>query len=125
MFLHWADAADSKPRIAESDDPAVTEALAQGARLVGDRWQWFQDYGFLYSKWTVQCPANRRCQVGMGIKMGGDPLGEKIRFSGACEFVTVGIGSIHVRVADGKGPCPVILKQGSYGLVPIFRNKKF
>ena len=108
----------------DSNEEALQEAIEQGARIVTDRWTWLREYGSIYSKWTVQCPTARRCQVGMGVKM-GDPLGEKIRFSGKCEFITVGFGSIHVRVADGKGPCPVILHSGSAQLIPIFFNKKF
>ncbi|MCV9965104.1 hypothetical protein OIU34_24710 [Pararhizobium sp. BT-229] len=49
----------------------------------------------------------------------GEPRGEKIRFSGSQKIVTVGIGSIHVRVDDGKGPCNVRLDQGDVGLIPI------
>lgn len=92
------------------------EAVEQGAKMVDHKWRWFQDYAFASSKWTVKCPVDRQCQVGMGIKI-RHPLGEKIRFSGMREFTTIGAGSIHVKVVDGKGPCPVELKQGAYGLV--------
>jgi hypothetical protein len=105
-----------------SNDEDLQEAIEQGARIVTDQWTWLREYGSIYSKWTVQCPTDRRCQVGMGVKI-RDPLGEKIRFSGGCEFITVGFGSIHVRVVDGKGPCPVILHSGSMGLIPIFKKK--
>ncbi len=100
-------------------------AMAQGpkplVREVGDGWTWFEDYVFAWAEWTVNCPPDRTCQVGMGVKApwGGGPLGEKIRFSGAQTFTTVGLGAIHLRVVDGRGPCRVRLDRGNVGLVPI------
>ena len=87
---------------------------------VGDDWTWFQDYGFAWAQWTVNCPAGRTCQVGMGVKVFGQPRGEKIRFSPTKEFTTIGIGAIHVRVVDGRGPCKVRLDRGKVGLIPIY-----
>lgn len=64
------------------------------------------------------------CQVGMGVFAFGEPRGEKLRFSGATEFTSVGAGGIHARVVDGKGSCKVRLDHGSVGLVPII-DKRF
>ncbi len=95
-----------------------------GVKEVGDEWTWFEDYVFLNADWTVNCPSDRTCQVGMGIFTAGSPLGEKIRFNGSLEFTTLGAGAIHVRVSDGKGPCRVRLDRGRVGLVPII-DKEF
>jgi hypothetical protein len=86
---------------------------------VSSDWTWMSDYVFAWAQWTVNCPTDRECQVGKGIKMFGEPRGEKIHFSGYCEFTTIGVGAIHVRTTDGKGPTSVRLDQGKVGLVPI------
>jgi hypothetical protein len=86
---------------------------------VSESWTWFEDYVYAWANWTINCPPDRQCQVGMGVFTLGEPRGEKIRFSGAREFTTVGLGSIHVRVVDGKGICKVRLDHGRVGLVPI------
>lgn len=88
-------------------------------RVIDGKWSWLQDYVYAWADWTVNCPEGRTCQVGMGIKAFGEPRGEKLRFSGYREFKTVGLGAIHVRVVDGKGPCRVRLDQGKVGLIPI------
>ena len=43
----------------------------------------------------------------MGVMAFGNPRGEKIRFSGTRKITVVGVGSLHFRVVDGKGPCKV------------------
>jgi hypothetical protein len=91
-------------------------------KQVGSEWTWFEDYGFLTAEWTLNCPTDRTCQVGMGIKVFGEPRGEKIRFSGCREFVTLGLGAIHVRTVDDKGPCKVRLDRGKVGLIPIHND---
>jgi len=88
-------------------------------RDVSDQWTWFNDYLFVWANWTVNCPADRECQVGMGVFVDGEPRGEKLRFQGSKEFLTIGVGAIHVKVVDGKGPCKVRLDSGKVGLVPI------
>lgn len=88
-------------------------------KTIGTDWTWFEDYVFLWAEWTLNSPPDRTCQVGTGIKAFGEPLGEKVRFSGVRKIVTIGAGSIHVRVVDGRGPCPVRLDPGDVGLVPI------
>ncbi len=82
-------------------------------------WTWFADYGAVMIEWTIHCPGTRKCEVGMGMKILGEPQGERIKFSGTQEFTTVGIGAIHVRVDDGKWICPVQLDQGKVGAVTI------
>jgi hypothetical protein len=88
-------------------------------KVVSDQWTWFADYGLAYAEWTVNCPGDRRCQVGMGIMVGGTPRGEKISFSPTAEFTTIGVGAIHVRVDDGGPPCNVRLDQGKVGTIPV------
>ncbi len=86
---------------------------------VTDQWTWFSDYAAATVNWTVNCPTNRQCQVGKGVKIFGTPRGEKIGFSGVKEFTTLGIGAIHVRVTDGRGVCPVRVDEGNIGLINL------
>lgn len=88
---------------------------------IGSDWTWFTDYIYAYSTWTLNVEHGRRCEVGTGIKFRGKPRGEKKSFTTHTKFTTVGIGAIHVRVTDGKGPCMVQLDQGDVGTVPIYR----
>jgi len=73
----------------------------------GPGWQWAEDYVYVMATYVVACPANRRCQVGMGIMALEEPRGEKIRFSGEKEISVIGAGALHFRVDDGNGPCRV------------------
>lgn len=70
-------------------------------------WQWAETYVYATANYIVACPPDRRVQVGMGINVFGAPRGEKIRFSGEQEIIVVGLGQLHFRVDDGKGPCRV------------------
>jgi hypothetical protein len=90
---------------------------------VGDRWSWFEDYIYAHAVYTVNCPVDRECQVGMGIFAFGEPRGEKIRFSGHRKFITIGFGSLHVRCVDGKGSCIVRIDQGDVGLITIYKKQ--
>jgi hypothetical protein len=73
----------------------------------GAGWQWGEDYIYASATYIVACPLDRCCQVGMGVFAFGEPRGEKLRFSGELEITVVGMGSLHFRVDDGKGPCKV------------------
>ena len=73
----------------------------------GEGWQWAEEYVYAYAEYVVACPKDRTVQVGMGVMAFGEPRGEKIRFSGELEITVVGVGALHFRVEDGKGPCRV------------------
>jgi hypothetical protein len=70
-------------------------------------WQWAEDYVYATATYVVACPPDRRVQVGMGIMSFGEPRGEKLRFSGEREITVIGVGALHFRVDDGRGPCQV------------------
>lgn len=89
------------------------------SKNVTNEWTWLSDYVAATIQWTVNCPTDRRCEVGMGMKIFGQPRGEKIGFSGARKFTTLGLGAIHVRVTDGQGTCPVRLDEGDVGLINL------
>ena len=89
----------------------------------GNGWQWVEDYAYASATYVVACPPNRRCQVGMGVFAFGEPLGEKIRFSGELEITVIGAGALHFRVDDDQGPCRVGVMQKSNH--PITWNWKF
>lgn len=87
-------------------------------KVINHDWTWLSEYIFAWAEWTIGCEDGRTCQVGMGIKAFGEPRGEKIRFGDKpINFTTIGIGSIHVRVVDGKGRCKVRLETGKVGLI--------
>lgn len=73
----------------------------------GSGWQWAEEYICAMATYTIACPSDRTCQVGMGVMALGVPRGEKIRFSGQREITVFGVGSLHFRVDDEKGPCKV------------------
>ena len=62
------------------------------------------DYAFKWATYRVACEPGRQCQVGMGVFTLGQPLGEKISFSGETEIFVIGFGSLHIRPFDGRGP---------------------
>lgn len=81
--------------------------------IEGTEWQWAEEYVYAVATYVVSCPADRRCQVGMGVFVNGSPMGEKIRFSGTEEITVIGAGSLHFRVDDGKGPCKIGFSQSN------------
>ena len=76
-------------------------------------WQLGETYVYVFAKYLVACPKDRRCQVGMGVNWFGEPRGEKIKFSGQKEVLVVLAGQLHFRVLDGKGPCRIGFVQSS------------
>lgn len=69
-----------------------------------DSWTWFEDYVVAKATYVVACEPGRDCQVGMGLFVFGQPRGEKLTFRGEREISVIGIGSLHFRYVDGKGP---------------------
>ncbi len=82
-------------------------------------WTWFEDYVYAWATYVVACEPERTCQIGMGIFSFGEPRGEKIRFTGETEILVVGIGSLHIRPADGRGPVKAAIAQKDAGLIKI------
>jgi hypothetical protein len=80
-------------------------------------WTWCEDYVYATATYVVACEPSRECEVGTGVFAFGGPLGGKTRFSGQREIWVLGIGSIHMRAADGKGSVKVALMQK--GSTPI------
>jgi len=99
-------------------DTFLGGAMSNYVRSVAEGWTWFTDYVYLRADWTVNCPPGRQCQVGTGIFVAGEPRGENFGFGPQKQFRTIGVGSIHVRVVDGKGPCTVRLEQGKVKPIP-------
>ncbi|CDZ31178.1 Hypothetical protein, partial CDS, partial [Neorhizobium galegae bv. officinalis] len=91
------------------------------SKTVTESWTWFTDYVGGKGDWTVHCPSDRKCQVGMGVKAFGEPRGEKLSFQGTTRFTAFGLGAIHVKVIDGKGSCTVRLDEGHVDPVTIFK----
>ena len=91
-------------------------------KLVGNGWTWFTDYAYAYSEWTLNAEPARQCEVGLGLKAFGKPLGQRKRFSGHVKVTSLGIGAVHARVVDGKGSCLVRLDQGDAGAISISRE---
>lgn len=90
---------------------------------VDSGWIWFEDYAYTSATYLVACEPERECQVGMGIFVFGEPRGEKIRFTGEQEITVIGLGSLHIRVADGKGQAQAAILQKDSNVIttpPIF-----
>lgn len=94
----------------------MSEALWKS---VGAQWTWLAEYVYLSSRWTINAEPGRTLEVGMGVRVFGQPRGQKKRFTSIVHFTTVGLGSIHVRVTDEGGPCLVRLDQGKVGLITV------
>lgn len=93
-------------------------------KTANEKWTWMEDYVFLYANYIVACETGRQCQVGMGVFAWDEPRGEKIRFSGQKEILTVGAGAIYIRADDGKGPVKAAFIRKQSGLIPII-DKQF
>lgn len=98
--------------------PTHADALE---KVVGPDWKWFTDYAYLTAEWTLNAESDCRLEAGLGIMAFGKPRGGRIPFSGYMRFSTRGIGAVHVRVVNGKGPCRVRLDQGFVEAIPITR----
>lgn len=108
---------------------AVVSALTLGAanavaadwvrKTTGADWTWFEDYAFAWATYLVACEPGRTCQVGMGVFAFGTPRGEKLSFSGEKEVLVIGIGALHIRPADGKGPVKAAIASKQAGLIKI------
>lgn len=98
-------------------------ASASGAgwvrKTTGEEWTWFEDYAFTWATYVVACEPGRTCQVGMGVFAFGAPRGEKLSFVGEREILVIGIGALHVRPADGKGPVKAAIAPKEAGLITI------
>jgi len=93
-------------------------------KTANEKWTWMEDYLFVYANYVVACETGRRCQVGMGIFAFDEPRGEKIRFTGQIEILTVGVGAIYIRADDGNGPVKAAFVRKQSGLIPII-DKQF
>lgn len=82
-------------------------------------WTWFDDYVFAWATYKVACEPSRRCEVGMGIFAFGRPLGQRLSFSGEKDILVVGVGAIHIRPDDGKGPVKAAVALDETGLVKV------
>jgi hypothetical protein len=89
-------------------------------RLVDSDWKWMQEYVYVTAKYTIFCPNDRQCEFGSGIFSSGRPLGGRGKFNGFEDLRIYGAGSIHVRIADGKGPCFVGICEQSNFLVGVY-----
>ena len=84
---------------------------------VDENWTLLTKYIYLKATWTLNIEPGRQCKVGVGLKMGGKPRGERKRFEKHTTITTFGGGGVYVRVTDGKGPCRVRLDLGDVGII--------
>ena len=92
---------------------------AKNERMVTRDWTWFTDYGYFWSKWTINVEGGNEVEVGVGMKIGGKPRGGRFKVKGHYEFTTYGIGAIHVRTTDPLNACTVRVDQGEAGTIPV------
>jgi len=60
--------------------------------------------------------------MGVYNKKLGDPLGEKVRFTGHGQFKTSLLGAIHIRRDDDGEDLDVTLRQGHLEPITIYRR---
>ena len=92
-------------------------------KRVDAEWAWIADYGYMWADWTINVQEGRRCEVGTGISIRGIPRGAIRQINGYLELKTYGIGAIHIRVTDGRGPCNVQVDEGKVGLITIYEGE--
>lgn len=83
-------------------------------------WKWLEDYAYITSQYALVCPPDRICDVGSGVYTKNGPLGSRESFSGATKIRVFGLGAIHVRVADSKGPCFVGITETNKMLIGLY-----
>ena len=99
---------------------AVTASDSDWVRKTTDAdWTWFEDYAFVWATYMVACEPERTCEVGMGVFAFGAPRGEKLSFSGEKEILVIGIGALHIRPSDGKGPVKAAIAPKKAGLFKV------
>lgn len=86
---------------------------------IDQQWTWFDDYLVLYASYTLVCSSGCSCEVGMGVKLFGEPRGEKKRFSDVAEVLAVGMGAVHIRTRNDTSPCKAAMHIGEIGTVPV------
>ena len=92
-------------------------------KIVGRDWTWFEDYVYVTATYKCFTPPGRRVQVGMGVFVAGQPLGEKVAVSRQGEFTVIGAGSVHIRIYDDGPDCEVAITQDSNMPIPILRGE--
>lgn len=80
------------------------------------KWFWLEEYVNLSSTYWLSCPSDRRIEYGSGVFSDGRPLGSTGTFSGTKRIEVLGVGSVHVRIADGGGPCLVGIWQQQFDI---------
>lgn len=97
--------------------PAVASASGWIVKTAGNGWTWGENYVFAWAKYQVACEPGRRCQVGVGWKIAGEPRGEKKRFEGEDTVLVIGAGALHFRADDGKGTVKYAFRIEGQGLI--------
>lgn len=68
--------------------------------VIGNQWQWYDDYFSLYIKYYVVGFAGRKYEVATGVSISGEPRGQRRTISGKGEIVGYGIGALYIRKSD-------------------------
>lgn len=90
--------------------------------IVGNSWQWFTDYAFLTSDWTLNVEPNCAVEVASGVMVSGHPWGSTHQFTSYYHFTAYGAGAIHVRSVKKDQPCNVRLDMGEVSAIPIYSS---
>ena len=88
--------------------------------LTPGSWHWLDDYVFLKAEYVVGCPRDRKCRVGTGIFIAGEPRGDEKDFSGDLLVTVLGAGALHVKVLDGSTPARIGFYRKDQTLIPIY-----
>ncbi len=104
---------------------SISSGYAQDyvCKNVGSSWTWFSDHFVASVKYVSVGQAGRRYEVGTGVSIAGHPLGWRETYSGQAEFSAWGMGSVHIRAADGGGPFKVCLATGDISPITIYKKE--
>jgi hypothetical protein len=101
---------------------AAFAAAEYQQHVVGNSWQWFTDYAFLTSDWTLNVEPNCAVEVASGLMVSGHPWGSTHQFTTYYHFTAYGAGAIHVRSVKQGQPCNVRLDMGYVSAIPVYSS---
>jgi hypothetical protein len=78
-------------------------------KTIGKKWTWFLEYVNANFDWAVRTDPGRTVELGSGVKWPFVGFVNKTKITNTATGRGGPLGTIHMRVIDGKGPCRVRL----------------
>lgn len=83
-------------------------------------WRWLEDYAFFTATYVIGCPPQRKCRIGTGMFVSGEPQGAEREFTGDVEMSVWGLGALHIKVYDGTEPARIGFYRRETMVIPIY-----